>query len=374
MKSEKRRRIVVVSIVCILILAAVSAQPVCLIEPQESASLWAHDNMFAWGVSVDSKSRTLEERAPMLERLGFKQLGVGWEAKDVATFDEQVETLKRHGLKIIAWTVYDVDDPTAAVDWKRYKIQDLAVLSGQREPAKDAMSVGEMLEMFKRHDISPQLWLIRRMRSSKPTPEPTKPMSEWTDEEKNQGFRQLLGYDLTATAQEKALRVRQEAHHIKPLAQLAAAYGIKVGLYKHGGWIGMADNQIAVIERLKTLGVTNVGIIYQFIHAHDEVDDTTNFPATWEKMQPYVLAVNITGMHAGRTTIYPILYPSQGDLEIRMMKTIQDSGWKGPIGLSPEKGGDAEINLRNNIIGLDWLAAELKQPGSGGRRPFPSAR
>ena len=54
-----------------------------------------------------------------------------------------------------------------------------------------------------------------------------------------------------------------------------------------------------------------------------------------------------------------------------MMRTIQDSGWHGYIGLIAEKGGDAEVTLANHMKGLDWLAAELKQPGSGGPVPFP---
>ena len=57
-----------------------------------------------------------------------------------------------------------------------------------------------------------------------------------------------------------------------------------------------------------------------------------------------------------------------------MMRIIQDSGWKGPVGIIGEKSGDAEVTLRNYLIGLDWLAAELKQPGSGGARPFPPAQ
>jgi hypothetical protein len=65
-----------------------------------------------------------------------------------------------------------------------------------------------------------------------------------------------------------------------------------------------------------------------------------------------------------------IIYPSQGIHELEMMRTIQESGWRGPIGLIAEKGGDAEITLGNYIKGLDWLAAELKQPGSGGPPPF----
>lgn len=338
--------------------------------PPSYGDLWAHNNLFAWGISVDSISRSPEDRAAMLERLGFKKVAYNWENKDIAAFDEQIEAFKRHGLEILAWNIVDADVSSEVVDWKTHKIQDMEVLAGRRKPAPDAMSVVELLEMFKRHHIAPQLWLQRRMQSSRPVSESNTPIPTRTDDEKNRAFRTILGYDPVATPQEQALRVQQEAARIKSLADLAAPYGVKVGLYKHGGWIGISDNQVAIMERLERLDVTNVGIIYQFIHAHDEVDDTQSFSTVWKRLQPYVLAVNVTGVHAGRIAVYPIIYPSQGDLELHMMSTIQSSGWKGPVGLSPEKGGDAEINLRNNLIGLDWVAAELRCPGSAGPAPF----
>jgi hypothetical protein len=43
--------------------------------------------------------------------------------------------------------------------------------------------------------------------------------------------------------------------------------------------------------------------------------------------------------------------------------------------LIAESGGDAEVTLRNARSGLDWLAAELREPGSGGQRPqFPATQ
>jgi hypothetical protein len=63
------------------------------------------------------------------------------------------------------------------------------------------------------------------------------------------------------------------------------------------------------------------------------------------------------------------LYPTEGDCELEMMRVIEASRWSGPVGLIAESGGDAEVTLRNARIGLDWLAAELREPGSGGPRP-----
>jgi hypothetical protein len=64
-----------------------------------------------------------------------------------------------------------------------------------------------------------------------------------------------------------------------------------------------------------------------------------------------------------------LIPPSQGDHELEMLRTIQQSGWRGPIGVIAEQGGDAEVTLGNDLRGLDWLSKELAHPGSGGGRP-----
>jgi hypothetical protein len=308
----------------------------------------------------------------MLSRLGIRQVTLGGADDNLTidTIDTQIEILRRHGIKVAGWYVDDFDEPTIGVNWRNHRID---------AKTPNTLTVGELLEAFKRHGIKPDLWLARNMRLSGPTPLPAKPVAEWTNEELNEGFRRYLNYDPTPP-ERRELRVHQEVEHLKPLVDLTASYGITVALYKHGGWIGVTDNMIAVIQQLKVGGAENICMVYRFIHAHDEVDDTIDFPAVWKGVQPYVRVVDITGVHAGRTAVYPILYPSQGALELNMLKTIQNSGWEGTIGISAEKGagqsgeaGDSEINLRSNLIGLDWIADELKRPGSGGPRPFPPA-
>jgi len=195
------------------------------------------------------------------------------------------------------------------------------------------------LETFKRHGVHPQLWV---MQSS------TKSAATLTDGQ----------------------QVSQNAERIAALAKLAAPYGCRIGLYNHNGWFGILDHQLAILDRLQSLGVHDVGIVYNFSHARDpHHDDTIDFPSLWKKIQSRVMAVNVTGMRMEGQ----IIYPSQGDSELAMMRTIQDSGWRGPVGVIAEKGGDAEVTLKNYLTGIDWLAAELKQTGSGGPPPFGSA-
>jgi hypothetical protein len=298
----------------------------------------------------------------MLQYLGFKQVTLGGSADDAA-IDAEIEAMQRHNVNIFGWFVDDTDNPIVGVDWKAHTID---------TSDHGTFPLGALLEAFKRHGIAPQLWLARNMRLAPTALPSTKPFSEMTAEEKNQDFRKYLNYDPTP-AHQRAVRIRREVAHLMPLMQLAASYGVRVALYKHGGWLGIEDNAVAVIDGLRAGGANNVGLVYRFIHVHDEVDDTVDFPVMWNKIRPYVWVVDITGVHAGRTTVYPILYPSQGDLELDMMRIIQHSGWRGIIGVSAEKaaeiGGDASGHLQNNLIGLDWLAAKLAQASC--RRPRP---
>ncbi len=297
---------------------------------ESAGGLWAHNNLVAWMVTPpwDAKARGPEERVQMLEKLGFKNYAFMPHDKDILTYDAEIEALRRHGINLLAWRFYlDADDPVAKAT----------------------------LETFKRHNVHPRLWVSQSLRMNLP-----KPNGKMSAEEQHELSMQLRREDLTKAPQE--LRVKQEADRINSLVKLAAPYGIKVALYNHNGWFGMMDNQVAIIERLKQLGVTDVG--------NELHDDTLNFPELWKTIKPYVVTVNITGMQ----TDGDLVYPSQGDSEFDMMRTIERSGWRGHVGLIAEKGGDAEMTLRNYLVGLDWLAVELKHPGAGGPHPFPVVR
>jgi len=277
-------------------------------KPAEESSLWSHDNLFAWCVEPwDTRKRGHQERARMLSRLGFKSFAyISLEHDDLVTrSDAEIEALQAQSINILAWWFpYEAADPNAKV----------------------------ILETFRRHRIHPQLWVMQSLRES---PEPP---------------------------HEEVHRVEREANRIRALAQLAAPYGSRIELYNHNGWFGMMNNEVAIIQQLNKWRVTDVGIVYNFSHARDELhDDTTHFPAIWREIQPYVVAVNITGTHSDGE----LIYPGQGDRELEMMRIIEESGWRGPIGLIAEKGGDAEVTLSNYLTGLDWLAAELRRPTGG---------
>lgn len=331
-------------------------------------TLWSHDNLVAWCVvPFDAKRRGPEERAQMLARLGFKHFAYDWRDSDVPTFDAEIEALHAHDIDLLAWLFPD--------------------------DASNPLS-RKMLEMFKRHHVRPQLWVVLNP-EKKIYPQSS---VEWdkvlpngvsmpkSEEESNRlseveqvklrdailaVIAQRRHLDIPTSPEEHARRLVKETDKAEALAKLAGSYGLTMALYNHGGWSGIIENQVAIIESLRKRGITNIGIVYNFSHSRDELhDDSKHFPHLWRQMMPYVVAVNITGLKwEGQ-----LIYPSQGDSELEMMRTIQNSGWRGPIGLIAEKGGDAEATLKNYLSGLDWLAAELKRPASGGAPPFAPAQ
>src|SRR5205809_2317783 len=68
--------------------------------------LFARTNLVAWCiVPFDAKKRDPEERAEMLERLGFKHFAYDWRAEHIPSFDAEVAALKRHGIALDAFWV-----------------------------------------------------------------------------------------------------------------------------------------------------------------------------------------------------------------------------------------------------------------------------
>ncbi len=339
---------------------SVRADAVVQVGPPDATGLWSRDNLVAWCLPFDAKIRSPEERIQMLERLGFKHYAYGWFRSDIRSLEAEIVALQQHRIELLAAQCFsEAGDPVARAT----------------------------LDVFRRHGVHPELWVILPAIGMPKTYDecakllPRSVGAPLTLEEFAKLPREarariqteigiMFSKDMPKTSEEQEHRVREGADRINALVQMAAPYGCSVELYNHNGWFGLEENELAIIARLNEMGVRGVGMVYNFSHARDGFhDDSKNFPELWRKMKDHVVAVNITGMR----TDEDVVYPSQGDSELEMMRTIQESGWRGPIGLVAEKGGDAEVTLGNYIVGLDWLAAELRRPGSGGPRPFPPA-
>jgi hypothetical protein len=269
-----------------------SVPPAAAAEPD----VFAPDNLVAWCiVPFDAKKRGPEERAVMLERLGIGKLAYDWRDEHVPTFDAEVEAMKRHGIAFEAW-------------W---------FPGGLTAEAK------QILEVIKRQDIHPQLWVTMGDPPASSSP---------------------------------AEKVATVVSGLRPLAEEAGKLGCKVALYNHGGWFGEPDNQIEII---KALGLPHVGIVYNFHHGHHHIPQ---FAELFRRMQPHLLAINLNGMvKDGDQVGKKILTIGEGDQELAMIKNIRDSGWQGPVGIldhRPET--DSEQTLKENLAGLARLREQLK--------------
>jgi putative heme-binding domain-containing protein len=274
--------------------------------------LFARENLIAWCiVPFDSKRRGPEERAAMLRRLGFRHFAYDWRAEHIPTFEAEIEALKRHGIALDAFWV---------------------------APGELNRESRLILDLLRRHAIKAQLWVLLDLGSDR------------------------------ASGREQARRVEVAAARLHPLAEEAAKIGCSLALYNHGGWFGEPENQVAIIERLRRLGITNVGIVYNLHHGHDHLD---RLPALVAMTRPYLKAVNLNGMDRGGDRVGRKILPlGQGALDLEVLHIIRDSGYRGPIGILGHTMDDAEDRLRDNLDGLDWLVPQLdgKPPGP---RPKP---
>lgn len=283
--------------------------------------IWDQSNLHAWCVvPFDTSKRNSEERAAMLAELGIRRFAYDWRDEHIPEFSQELSALKAHGIDLLAWWWgWEVGDP-----------------NGQAA-----------LELFKANGLTPRIWVA-------------------------QNWEQAAQDAMPTTDEEQAHRVEREARRISDIAQWAAPYGCHVDLYNHNDWFGLVENQLAVRQGAEDLGAVGVGLTYNLSHAKDPLhDDTVDFAAVWRKIQPHVTAVNLSGTHVDHGLT---LLPGDGERELEMMRIIEASGWRGPIGIIAEYGGDAREVLRVCRDRVAWLVRELDESGSGGPKPAAPAR
>jgi len=65
--------------------------------------LFDRENLVAWCiVPFDAAERTPEQRAGMLEELGITRLAYDYRDRHLASFEEEIRTLKEHGIRLQA--------------------------------------------------------------------------------------------------------------------------------------------------------------------------------------------------------------------------------------------------------------------------------
>ncbi|HYF35606.1 MAG TPA: DUF6797 domain-containing protein, partial [Prosthecobacter sp.] len=264
--------------------------------------LFSKPNLAAWCiVPFDAAKRGPEARAAMLQKLGFTKFVYDYRAEHIPQWDEELTALKKHNVELYGWWF-----PTT--------------LNAEAK---------KTLDLFKRHNVHPQLWVNG-----------------------NGG-----PIDVTSPDDQKA-RIEKEVARIRPICEAAAPLGCQVALYNHGNWYGEPENAIAIVEALKAQDLTNIGIVYNLHHGHGHLE---RLEKVLPKMLPHLLCLNLNGMDiAGDAKGRKILPIGVGTEDARVLKIITNSGYKGVIGILNHTNEDAEGRLQDNLDGLAWLLG----PGS----------
>jgi len=257
----------------------------------ETNNIYARKNLIAWCiVPYDIKNRGPVERAEMLNKLGFKMLAYDWREKHIPEFDAELDALKKHNIKLQAFWYHTGANPESD--------KNLPII----------------LNVLKRHGVKTQIWLM---------------VSGIKDLDK-------------MTQEEKVIAIAKPVQYV---AEKAEEIGCTVGLYNHGGWYGMPENQLEVIRYLKK---PNIGIVYNFHHAEGDID---RFPKFYPEILPHLFAVNMMGLKKGNPVkVVPL---GEGDAEAEMISIVRKSKYRGPIGIiNEDTAPDAEVGLTMNVDGL----------------------
>lgn len=256
------------------------------------------DNLFAWCiVPYDSVKRSPMERANMLLELGIKSYAYDWRTEHLSVMDKELKVMKEKGIQLKGvWF------------W----------LSGNGKDYFDEQNE-IILHNLKNQHINTDLWIGI----------PEEYFNDFDDSQKLNNSIKLIDYTY----------------------KRAKEIGCTISLYNHGGWFGNPQNQIKIIENL---GYEDIGMIYNFHHAHDQID---YFQENIKIMKKYLRAVNINGM---RVEGPKILTVGEGNKELFLIQILISSGYDGSIGiLGHVENADVKVILENNLKGLERIKQTL---------------
>jgi hypothetical protein len=195
----------------------------------------------------------------------------------------------------------------------------------------------------------------------------------------DEAFRLFAQYDLhpqiwqmvtDPAGKTDAEKLAAAVEQLRPLVEKTRSAGCQLGLYNHGGWGGEPTHMVAMCDALrKELQADHVGIVYNLHHGHGHIDD---FAESIAAMQPYLLCLNLNGMtRGGDERGQKILPIGAGEEDLRLLRIIRDSNYRGPIGVIGHTQDDVEQRLQDNLDGLDWLLPQLDGQPAG---PKPAYR
>jgi hypothetical protein len=251
------------------------------------------DNIYAWCiVPYDSLERSPEARIAMLKKLGITKYAYDWRQEHLPQMAQELRLAKKQGVAIISVWMW-IDEHGDA----------LGKLSDSNE---------KVFKVIEEVGYTGQIWV---------------------------SFAANFFENLSDTE-----AVTKGAEMIAFLSKKATALGCRIGLYNHGDWFGEPENQTQII---KALPDEDLGLVYNFHHAHHQIDA---FPEMVGTMLPYLWYVNLSGLRKEGPKILTI---GQGDYEKQMIQLLLEKGYKGDFGiLGHVEEKDVEMVLKANLNGL----------------------
>jgi hypothetical protein len=270
-------------------------------QPKKQANrtdLFDKENLIAWCiVPFDAEGRSPEERADMLDELGISQLAYDYRDEHLASFIEEINVLKEHGIDLSAVWFWVRGDSNGLLDSSNKFI----------------------LESLEKTGTRTELWV------------------SFPDDY----------YDGNTDAES----LQKATDAIREILERVEEIGCTLALYNHGGWFGEPENLVRIIE---AIGSGKIKIVYNFHHGHHRID---HFKEDFARMMPYLSTVNINGMRKEGPKIITL---GRGDQELNMLKVIKESGYTGPVGiLGHTEGEDIRVVLKRNLEGLGQLKESL---------------
>ena len=272
-----------------LILSLVLALFACSPEP----SSFEIDNLYPWCiVAYDSLERSPEERIEMMKEVGFSKYAYDWRDHHLEDTERELKLAEANDIEIISvWL------------WLNAKRDSVTALS----PANQ-----RFIDILRDTKIETTVWL---------------------------GFSPNY---FKGKSQEESVEIAKEM--IRAVADELEGTQCKIALYNHRGWFGYPYNQVEIIKELPEL---DLRMVYNFHHAHEYLKE---FPEIVKVIRPYLVAVNLNGMH---TEAQKIMSIGEGDHEQQMIELLLNEGFNGPWGILGHVGErDVKEVLEENIEGL----------------------
>jgi hypothetical protein len=267
-------------------------------QTENVKSIFEKENLVAWCiVPFDSKNRSPDERAMMLNELGITSIAWDWRSKHLPLFEYEIEILRKSNIELKSVWFYVNASSENVID-------------------NECEMILQSLEKTK---TQTDLWVSF----------PESFFEGLSEEEKIKKGASTIGY----------------------INNRARKMNCTISLYNHGGWFGTPENMVKII---KAMNSTEIGLVYNFHHAHSQ---STNFEKNINLMLPYLTTVNLNGMRKNGPKILPL---GDGNMELEMMKTLKDSGFSGSIGILGHKDDeDVKISLQKNLDGMKKLLEQM---------------